>query len=124
MAPSATTSMKNPVACAAALATIAYIEEERLVERARAMGGYALDRLCAMAARHDAIRAVRGLGLLLGMELDDAARAERVMYRSLAGGLSFKVTMGRVLTLTPPLTVSREEMDLALEILDRALAAG
>ena len=117
------THEKNPVACAAALATIGYIEEQRLAERACEMGEYALQRLHAMAARHASIRAVRGLGLLLGVEVDNPILAERVMYRSLADGLSFKVTMGRVLTLTPPLTVSREEMDLALDIVDRALGA-
>jgi 4-aminobutyrate aminotransferase len=43
------------------------------------------------------------------------------MYRALEFGLSFKVTMGKILTLTPPLTISREEMDQAISILDSAL---
>lgn len=116
------THEKNPVACAAALAAIEFIEEERLAERAREMGEYALGRLREMASRHDSIRGVRGLGLLLGVELRDAGRAERVMYRSLQMGLSFKVTMGTVITLTPALTISREEMDRAVGILDAALA--
>jgi 4-aminobutyrate aminotransferase len=115
------THEKNPVACAAALAAIEYIEENRLPERAREMGDYALGRLREMQARRKAIRAVRGLGLLIGVELTSAAAAERALYRSLELGLSFKVTMGTVLTLTPPLTVSRQEMDEALAILDRAL---
>ena len=63
----------------------------------------------------------RGLGLLLGVELESHANAGRVMYRALGFGLSFKVTMGKILTLTPPLAISREEMDAAISILDRAL---
>jgi 4-aminobutyrate aminotransferase len=115
------THEKNPVACAAALATIEFIEENRLADRAREMGQYALGRLREMQGRRGCVRAVRGLGLLLGVELKSTAAAERAMYRSLELGLSFKVTMGAILTLTPPLTITREEMDGALAILDRAL---
>ena len=116
------THEKNPVACAAALAAIEFIEEEHLPDRAREIGEYALACLREIQARRPAIRAVRGLGLLLGVELANPAAAERALYRSLELGLSFKVTMGAVLTLTPPLTISREEMDQALSILDRVLA--
>ena len=117
------THEKNPVACAAALAAIEYIEEERLPGRAREMGEYALAELLVLKDRHAAIRAVRGLGLLLGVEMESAALAERAMYRALSMGLSFKVTMGTVLTLTPPLTISRAEMDRAIAILDQALSS-
>jgi len=116
------THEKNPVACAAALAAIEFIEEEHLPDRAREIGEYALACLREIQARRPAIRAVRGLGLLLGVELANPVAAERALYRSLELGLSFKVTMGAVLTLTPPLTISREEMDQALSILDRVLA--
>jgi 4-aminobutyrate aminotransferase len=116
------THEKNPVACAAALAAIEYIEENRLADRAREMGDYALARLRELQRRRPVIRTVRGLGLLLGVELQNASAAECAMYRSLELGLSFKVTMGTVLTLTPPLTISRAEMDEAISILDRALA--
>lgn len=117
------THEKNPVACAAALAAIEYIEEQRLAERARDLGTATLARLEQMRSRCSAIKSVRGLGLLMGVELHDPALAERVMYRALERGLSFKVTMGNVLTLTPPLTISDEEMDTALRILEEALAA-
>jgi len=117
------THEKNPVACAAALAAIEYIETNRLPERAAELGAYLLSRLRELGERHSAIRAVRGLGLLAGVELADASLAERVMYGSLERGLSFKVTMGRILTLTPPLTISREELDTAVRILDESMAA-
>ena len=124
------THEKSPLACAAALATLAYIEQHDLVERARDLGRYALDRLIAMGQRHTLIGDVRGLGLLLGIELvtDRVTRArateqaEAVMYRALSRGLSFKLTMGNIITLTPPLTIAREEIDLALDILDTCLS--
>ena len=123
------THEKNPVACAAALATIQYIEEHDLIARARDLGRYALDRLLGMKARHRLIGDARGLGLLLGVELvtDRATRAratdhaEALMYAALSRGLSFKVTMGNVITLAPPLVITREEIDRALTILDECL---
>ena len=123
------THEKNPVTCAAALATINYIEKERLVERARMLGEHALGRLREMAARQPLIGDVRGLGLLLGIELvqnrETRARArdeaERVMYRALEKGLSFKVTAGNIVTLTPPLTISKEELDRALAIVEECI---
>ena len=120
------THEKNPVACAAGLATLKVIEEENLVERARELGLHALKRMSEMAARHPLIGDVRGLGLLLGIELlRDRAKlerandeAERVMYLALQRGLNFKITMGNILTLTPALTISADELDQALTILD------
>jgi 4-aminobutyrate aminotransferase len=124
------THEKNPVTCRAALATIAIIEEERLVENAARVGALALERLRAMKRRHPLIGDVRGRGLLIGVELvadratkapaDDAAEA--IMYRALEQGLSFKTTMGNVLTLTPPLTITEAEMTRALDILEQCFA--
>jgi len=123
------THEKNPVGCAAALATIQYIKREGLVERARALGAHALARMREMAGRHRLIGEARGLGLLLGLELvrDAETRerateeADRVMYRALERGLSFKVSAGNVLTLTPPLTITEAELDRALAIVDECL---
>jgi 4-aminobutyrate aminotransferase len=123
------THEKNPVACAAALATIECLEQENLVERSRTMGAWALDRLREMQARQPHIGDVRGLGLLINVELVEnretrlPARelAERVMYEALSRGLSFKVTMGNVITLAPPLIIAQEEMSRALEILEASL---
>ena len=123
------THEKNPVTCAAALATIHYIEKEGLVGRARELGALALARMTEMAERHRLIGDVRGLGLLLGIELvrDRHTReraseeADLVMYRALERGLSFKVSAGNVLTLTPPLTIGRAELDRALAIVDECL---
>jgi 4-aminobutyrate aminotransferase len=124
------THEKNPVLCAAALATIRTIQEQGLLQRAREMGDYALARMRELMNRHSLIGDVRGLGLLLGMELvkDRLTReravdeAEEVMYASLRRGLSFKLTMGNTITLQPPLTITHQEMDTALNILDTAIS--
>ncbi|GJE40991.1 (R)-1-hydroxy-2-aminoethylphosphonate ammonia-lyase [Methylobacterium soli] len=126
------THEKNPVTARAALETIAIIEEEGLVENAARVGRLALERLEAMKHRLPAIGDVRGRGCLIGIELvrdrdsraPDGALAEAVLYRALDTGLSFKTTMGNVLTLTPPLIVSEAQMLDALAIIERAIAAG
>ena len=123
------THEKNPVACAAALATIEVIEKEHLLENARDLGDYALGRMQAMKQKHAVVGDIRGLGLLMGMELVKDGKsgeramdlAEEVMYRALAKGLSFKLSMGNILTLTPPLTLTTDEMGQAVDILDTCL---
>ncbi len=123
------THEKNPVACAAAIAAIEYLEEENLLANAESMGNYAMNRLRKMMQRHEIVGAVRGLGLLMGMELvkdrqtkePAIEEAERVMYSALGKGLNFKLTMGSIITLTPPLTITKHEMDRALNILDECL---
>ena len=126
------THEKNPVACAAGLATFQVIEEENLVAHARQLGEYALRKLREVAAGHSLIGEVRGLGLLLGIELlrDRALlepatdEAEHAMYAALQLGLNFKITMGNILTLTPALTITQAEMDQALAILDKVIPRG
>ncbi len=126
------THEKNPVTARAALTTIEIIEDERLVENAARVGAAAMERLVSMKRALPAIGDVRGRGLLIGIELvrgggdkvPDQALAEAVLYRALDRGLSFKVTMGNVLTLTPPLTVSEAEMMRGLGILEEAIGAG
>ena len=124
------THEKNPVLCAAALATIEVIEKHGLVAHSRELGRYTLERLIEMKGRHPLIGDVRGLGLFLGVELvkDRKTRerasdeAEAVMYAAMSRGLSFKTSMGNILTLTPPLIITREEMDRALAILEECIS--
>ncbi|MBL8672127.1 MAG: aspartate aminotransferase family protein [Alphaproteobacteria bacterium] len=124
------THEKNPVTARAALTTIEIIEDEGLVENARTVGAVALERLEEMRRRHRLIGDVRGRGFLLGVELvtdrDSKApakeEAETVLYRCLDRGLSFKTTMGNVLTLTPPLVTTEAQMLQALAIVDECLA--
>jgi len=123
------THEKNPVACAAAIATIDCLQEDNLLANTEKMGNYAMSRLRDMMQRHRLIGAVRGLGLLMGIELvkdrqtkvPAVEEAEQVMYNALSKGLSFKLTMGNIITLTPPLTITKQEMDKALDILAECL---
>ncbi|MGH7083903.1 MAG: aminotransferase class III-fold pyridoxal phosphate-dependent enzyme, partial [Acetobacteraceae bacterium] len=125
------THEKNPVTAMAALTTLEIIEAENLVASAARVGAVALARMEDMKHRLPAIGDVRGRGLVLGIELvksradkrPDHELAEAVLYRALDSGLSFKTTMGNVLTLTPPLTVTEAEMLTALGILEQAIGA-
>jgi len=124
------THEKSPAACAAALATIEYIEKNNLVKHSRDLGAFALKRMRGMMERHPLIGDVRGIGLFLGIELVKNRKtrerateeAEAVMYGALSRGLSFKLTMGNILTLTPALTISKDEMDKALAIIEACIA--
>src|SRR5436190_6972304 len=117
------THEKSPVGCAAALATIEVIESERLLERANRLGAQALERLREMKSRFPAIADVRGVGLLLAIELNEAEIAEDVMYRSLGNGLSFKVGQGNVIVLAPPLVIEERDLDNALSIVEQAIGS-
>ena len=116
------THEKSSLGCAAALATIAVIEEEGLLGRARELGRHGLRRLEGMAARWPSLRAARGMGLHLGLEVAEADAAERILYRCLEDGLSFKLGGGNVVTLCPPLTIEAADLDRALAILEGAIA--
>src|SRR5213079_1570640 len=108
------------------LATLEVIEPEQLLERSLALGAHALERLQGLRQRHRIVADVRGIGLLLGIELTRdgcpaALEAEQVMYECLARGLSFKIGQGNVLTLSPPLVIAADELDQALASIDTAL---
>ncbi len=124
------THEKNPVTAAAALETVRIIEDEDLVANAQAVGAFALDLLQGMKSRRRLIGDIRGKGLAIGIELvldrdtkaPANAAADRVLYRALSRGLNFKLTMGNVIALTPPLIVTRAQMEVALGILEQCLA--
>ena len=123
------THEKSSVGCAAALATLDVIADERLCERSVRLGERAMARMRLLKERHALVADIRGIGSLLGIELrrpdGSPAReeAESTMYECLSRGLSFKVGQGNVLTLSPPLVISDEDLDRAFDILDVALAA-
>lgn len=112
----------NPLAAAVATEALAVLVEERLSERARELGLYLLERLQALD--HPAIRAVRGLGLFVGIEVDPAfASARRVCEELAARGVLSKDTHGTVVRFAPPLVIGRAELDHAVEVLRASLAA-
>ncbi len=110
----------NPLACAAALAVLQAVWDERLPEHAAAMGARLANGLKALADRGLA-RAVRGRGLLLAVELN--GEAGPVVDRCREAGLLVNAVQPTVLRLAPPLIVTPAEIDQALAILDRVLSA-
>ncbi len=115
------THEKSSLGCAAGLATLEVIEEERLLQRSTDLGAHALARLRAMQARQARVAEVRGIGLLLGVEMDSDALAEDMLYRCLANGLSFKVGQGNVINLSPPLVIAEADLDRALGIVELSI---
>jgi 4-aminobutyrate aminotransferase-like enzyme len=115
----------NPVAAQAALAVLDVIADERLLENAARVGGYLRERLERLRADEPSIVDVRGCGLLVGVELANAALAERVVDAMRDGGVLIGRTGrgGNVLKIRPPLVFAREHADLLLDVLPRALAA-
>jgi 4-aminobutyrate aminotransferase len=125
-----TTFGGNPVACAAACATIDVLKDEGLVENARILGDYALDRLLDLKEKHPVIGTVRGIGLMLGIEIIDPVTGEpngeglmRILEKSLEKGVIFYLSgnKGEVIRMMPPLTIDREHIDLGLSRLDEAI---
>lgn len=123
------THEKNPVACAAALATLRHVENGQFLDRVTALGERVRDHYLGFQKEHPVVAQFRGLGLLMGVRVsaggNDQSRdnelAEFVMYRCLSRGLNFKLTLGSTVTLTPPLTISDDELSEALAILDESL---
>ena len=111
----------NPVACAAALATIDLIERE-LAENAAKAGGHMLDGLRAIAERRPLIREVRGLGLMIGIGFADGETADAVELASFRRGLLTLRAGDAAVRMSPPLVVTTEQADTALELFDEACA--
>lgn len=123
------THEKSPVGCAAALATIDFIENEKIVSKVKKDEVWLKKELNILKEKYPIIAHVRGIGLLWGVELKDpitkksaALEAEKIMYHCLQNGLSFKVSQGNVLQLSPALTIKRKELERAIEILDNAFS--
>ena len=125
-----TTFGGNPLACSAALASIEVLKEERLLENAQKLGAYALGELDKLKQKHPAIREVRGVGLMIGIELmdpktkrPDGKAVMEVLDDCLKQGVLFYLcgNSGEVIRMIPPLTVTQEQIDEGIKVLDQAL---
>ncbi|EGR2287552.1 aspartate aminotransferase family protein [Vibrio parahaemolyticus] len=124
------THEKSPIGCAAALATMEAIEQDGLLDKAKADSQFVREKLLEMKAKYPVIGDVRGIGMLWGIELvtdhESKARAydeaEAVLYQCLNNGVSFKVSQGNVIQLSPPLIITREQLTEALAIFEEAIA--
>ena len=122
----------NPVACAAALASLDEIEERGLIGHAARTGDYLLNRLREMAGRHPLVGDVRGLGMMLGLEtVRDRATKEpadremaKIVYRAFELGLVvfYGGIYSNVMEITPPLIMTEAEVDEGIAILDQAIS--
>ena len=120
------THEKSSVGCAAALATIECLLEEKLIDNSVILGKKGLKRLEEMKSRYPIISDVRGLGLFFGIELTKNSEpaqkeAEEVLYHSLSNGLSYKVGGGCILTLCPPMTITEEELNEAFDVIEAGI---
>lgn len=123
------THEKSPVGAAAALAVFHFIEETDLLGHVQKLNALFQRRLERLKENFEIVGDVRLIGALAGIELVSsrltkekaAAQAERVMYGCLREGLSFKVSQGCVLTLAPPLTISEDELEHAMDIIERQI---
>ncbi|HDM8176351.1 MULTISPECIES: aspartate aminotransferase family protein [unclassified Vibrio] len=124
------THEKSPIGCAAALATMEAIEQDGLLDKAKADSQFMREKLLEMKAKYPVIGDVRGIGMLWGIELvtDQESKsraydeAEAVLYQCLNNGVSFKVSQGNVIQLSPPLIITREQLTEALAIFEEAIA--
>jgi acetylornithine/N-succinyldiaminopimelate aminotransferase len=114
-----TTFGGNPVSCAAGLATIEAIDEERVLENATQMGAHIIEHLREIAKTCDRIKEVRGLGMIIGVVLKHDPKP--VVDACLKDKLLVNGTAGNVLRMLPPLNLSREDADKGLAIIERAL---
>ncbi|MEK6618300.1 MAG: acetylornithine transaminase [Nitrospirota bacterium] len=109
----------NPLACAAALAVLRVLLEGRVLEQSRRMGDYLAKGLLDCKERLPIVKDVRGLGLLLGMEL--TIDGKPIVTDCLARGLLINCTMERVLRFVPPLIITQREIDRLLDTLSQIL---
>jgi 4-aminobutyrate aminotransferase len=123
------TAQANPLSCVAAITTIDVIKKEKLIERAKRLGEYALKRFKEMMDRHELIGDVRGKGLLIGVDLVKNRKTKepalkevrKVDWRAWEKGLVLIHYGKSVLRIAPPLTISQEEMDKGLNIIEEAI---
>jgi 4-aminobutyrate aminotransferase len=123
------THEKSPLGSVAGLTTIAFIEDENLLEKVNQDALFMEESLQKLKEKYAVIGDIRGKGLLWAVEFvknritkeKAVEEAEEIMYSCLKKGLSFKVSAGNVLQLSPALTITREELQNALNILEESI---
>lgn len=115
-----TTFGGNPVAAAASLATLKVIADEKLCNAARTKGQWLRDELEGMAQKHPTIREVRGMGLMIGVQLNRPAAP--VVQRLLEEGVVANATADTVLRLVPPLNISRSDLEIVVQKIEEIIS--
>jgi 4-aminobutyrate aminotransferase len=113
----------NPLACAAALETFNVIEDEHLLDNCKKMGAYFKEQLNALKDKYEVITDVRGLGLMIGMQLSDPNKVAAVRKKALEKGvLLLDCGKHNVIRFIAPLNVSQDEIDTCIKALDESLS--
>ncbi len=102
------------LACAAAIASIEVIKKEKLVKRSEELGNYLIAKLKAL--NKDYVKEIRGKGLMVGMEL--SIKCEDIVNRAREEGVLLNCTSESVLRFVPPLTITKEQLNIAVSVLD------
>ncbi len=104
----------NSLACAAALANIDVIKKEKLVKRSEELGNYLVKKLEGL--NKDYVKEIRGKGLMVGMEL--SIKCEDIVNKAREQGVLLNCTSESVLRFVPPLTITKEQLDTAVSVLN------
>jgi acetylornithine/N-succinyldiaminopimelate aminotransferase len=112
----------NCIACAAGIAVIEAIEEDSLLQNAAQLGQYTKDKLLQLKQKHSVIDSVRGIGMMIGVQLTGPGAA--IVDKCLEQGLRINCTHDTVLRFMPPMIATKEQIDRAIEILDDVLSGG
>jgi acetylornithine/N-succinyldiaminopimelate aminotransferase len=110
----------NALVCAAAIAVIEAIEEENLLENATNIGNYTMEKLKQLKQKHFIIDSVRGVGMMIGVQL--TSPGQPIVNKCLEKGLRVNCTQGTVLRLMMPMIATKEQVDEAIDIMDRAFS--
>lgn len=110
----------NPLACAVTLAVINLILKENLVQNAEEIGSYFINRLYELKDKYSFVKEVRGKGLMIGMELE--IDGSSIVNTCLQHGLIINCVGGKILRFLPPLIITKQDVDKAMEILSLALS--
>jgi len=117
-----TTFGGGPLACAVAVACMRELDSANLVQHAAELGAYFRDRLTALQAKHAVIKEVRGLGLMIGVELTSDGLAKSIVAKMLERGIITNRTNNNVLRFLPPYLVTSEHVDQVCSALDEVLS--
>jgi len=110
----------NCLACAAGVATIEAIEEDNLLQNAAEIGRYTQDKLAALKEKHSVIDHVRGIGLMIGIQL--TRPGAEIVGKCLEKGLRINCTHDSVIRFMPPMIATQEQIDQAIDIFDSVLS--
>jgi predicted acetylornithine/succinylornithine family transaminase len=113
-----TTFGGNPVSCAAADKVLEIIKRDNLCEKALEKGRYLLDLMMKLKEKHKIIKDVRGLGLLMGIELDENFDVSNLVKSFYEKGFLINIIQGHIIRLAPPLTIDTETMDMFAKTAD------